>query len=65
MIPFQGGTNEQVIHDMYQTLGKEGKQDNLKVYWYTGKDQNIPMSATAKKRNCHGGHKSYILANLL
>ncbi len=54
MIPFQGGTNEVVVHQMYETLNKEGKQDNLKVYWYTAKDQTVPMSATAKKRNCHG-----------
>jgi len=53
MIPFQGGTNEVVVHQMYETLNKEGKQDNLKVYWYTAKDQTVPMSATAKKRNCH------------
>lgn len=54
MIPFQGGTNEQVVHTMYTTLNKEGKQDNLKVFWYTAKDQNEPMSATKKARNCHG-----------
>ncbi|KAH8114265.1 hypothetical protein DFH11DRAFT_1596856 [Phellopilus nigrolimitatus] len=53
MIPFQGGTNEQVVHTMYTTLNKEGKQDNLKVFWYTAKDQNEPMSATKKARNCH------------
>ncbi|EJD06160.1 uncharacterized protein FOMMEDRAFT_104658 [Fomitiporia mediterranea MF3/22] len=54
MIPFQGGTNEQVVHSMYNTLNKEGKQENLKVYWYTAKDQKEPMSATRKSRNCHG-----------
>lgn len=50
----QGGTNETVIHGMYQKLNAEGKQGNLKVYWYTAKDQTKPISATAKERNCHG-----------
>lgn len=54
MIPFQGGTNEVTVHGMYEALNKEGKQKNLKVFWYTAKDQNKPMSATLKKRNCHG-----------
>ncbi|THG96576.1 hypothetical protein EW145_g7754 [Phellinidium pouzarii] len=53
MIPFQGGTNEQVINSMYKTLNAEGKQDKLKVYWYTAKDQSKPMSAAKKARNCH------------
>lgn len=56
MIPFQGGTNEQVVHNMYKTLHTEGKgaQKNLRVYWYTAKDQKEPMSASRKSRNCHG-----------
>ena len=56
MIPFQGGTNEQVIAGMYAALNAEGKglENNLHVFWYTAKDQSEPMSATAKKRNCHG-----------
>jgi hypothetical protein len=55
-IPFQGGTNEMVVHGMYTTLNKEKKEHekNLKVFWYTGKDQHRPISAAAKKRNCHG-----------
>jgi len=53
MIPGQGGTNEQVMHSMYQTLCKEGKQEQLRVHWYVGKDQLKPMGAAAKKRNCH------------
>ncbi|KAI0061253.1 hypothetical protein BV25DRAFT_770703 [Artomyces pyxidatus] len=55
MIPFQGGTNEEVVNGMYKTLNEEGKgaQKNLKVFWYTAKDQKRPMSAAAKKRNCH------------
>ncbi|KZT52557.1 hypothetical protein CALCODRAFT_520622 [Calocera cornea HHB12733] len=55
MIPFQGGTNEQVIFKMYRILREEGHGDekNLKVYWYTGKDQIKPMNARFKQRNCH------------
>ncbi|KAL5533428.1 hypothetical protein ACEPAF_5204 [Sanghuangporus sanghuang] len=53
MIPFQGGTNEQVVHAMYNVLNKEGKGENLKVFWYTAKDQSEPVSATRKTRNCH------------
>ena len=54
MIPFQGGANEVVINQMYQTLNKESKAGNLKVYWYTARDRERPISASAKERNCHG-----------
>lgn len=64
MIPFQGGTNEQVIHQMYETLHKEDKGqrnwEKLKVYWYTAKDQAEPISATHKSRNCHGWYLSFV-----
>ncbi|KAI0035523.1 hypothetical protein K488DRAFT_43117 [Vararia minispora EC-137] len=54
-IPFQGGTNEMVVHNMYDVLNKEkkGNEKNLHVFWYTGKDQKRPINAAAKKRNCH------------
>lgn len=32
-IPFQGGTNEEVVDRLYKKLGKEGKEKYLKVYW--------------------------------
>lgn len=54
MIPFQGGTNEEVVNKMYKELNKDGKGDNLRVFWYTAKDQVKPMNAAEKKRNCHG-----------
>ncbi|KAI0250905.1 hypothetical protein BJV78DRAFT_1353411 [Lactifluus subvellereus] len=41
MIPFQGGTNEEVVHKMYTTLNSEGK------------DQTEPLSAATRKPNCH------------
>ena len=55
-IPFQGGTNEEVVHRMYKTLNSEGNggEKRLKVFWYTGKDQIKPLNAAMKKRNCHG-----------
>jgi len=55
MIPFQGGTNEQVVTKMYRILKdeKKGHEKNLKVYWYTGKDQIKPLNAKVKQRNCH------------
>ena len=62
MIPFQGGTNEEVVSGMYKTLHSEGKDlhKNLRVYWYTGKDQKRPLSAAVKKRNCHGKLLNFI-----
>jgi hypothetical protein len=54
MAPFQGGTNEDVVERMYKELREsKGAEENLKVYWYTGKDQNVPVNAALKTRNCH------------
>lgn len=54
-MPFQGGTNEQVVSKMYKTLRREGqgKEQLLEVYWYTGKDMDRPLNAVRKQRNCH------------
>lgn len=52
-IPFQGGTNQEVVVKMYKLLRKCNKQKYLKVYWYTGKDQIRPINAVLKSRNCH------------
>ena len=52
-IPFQGGTNEEVVDRLYKALGKDNKTKYLKVYWYTGKDQVRPLNAVKKQRNCH------------
>lgn len=35
-IPFQGGTNEEVVFRLFGQLRKLGKENNLHVYWYTG-----------------------------
>lgn len=54
-MPFQGGTNEQVVAKMYKALHQEGKgyERFLEVYWYTGKDMDRPLNAVRKQRNCH------------
>jgi len=52
-IPGQGGTNEDVVNHLYDVLNKEGKQAQLTIYWYVGKDQDVPLNASEKKRNCH------------
>ncbi|KAI0295123.1 hypothetical protein B0F90DRAFT_1638400 [Multifurca ochricompacta] len=54
MIPFQGGTNEEVVHRMYTTLNSEGNgaEKHLEVFWYTAKDQTKPLNAAMRKRNC-------------
>ncbi|KAF8264927.1 hypothetical protein EI94DRAFT_1737335 [Lactarius quietus] len=55
MIPFQGGTNEEVVHNMYRKLNREGKgaEKCLEVFWYTAIDQTKPLDAALRKRNCH------------
>lgn len=35
-IPFQGGTNEEVVFRLYDKLRRAKKEKNLHVYWYTG-----------------------------
>ncbi|GAA5918081.1 hypothetical protein JCM6882_004984 [Rhodosporidiobolus microsporus] len=52
-IPFQGGTNEEVVFRLYAALRPIKKEKNLHVYWYTGKDQIRPHNAIHKSRNCH------------
>lgn len=54
-MPFQGGTNEQVVSQLYRTLRqeKQGKERLLEIYWYTGKDMDRPLNAVRKQRNCH------------
>ena len=37
---------------MHSVLSDEEKQ-HLKWYFYTGKDQNTPLDAKDKSRNCH------------
>lgn len=60
-MPFQGGTNEQVVERMYKDLARTNDQKNLHVYWYTSKDQIRPLNAVKKQRNCHVKVSSYRL----
>ncbi|KAF8573891.1 hypothetical protein K439DRAFT_1373981, partial [Ramaria rubella] len=53
MLPGQGGTNSKVVAEMYKVLNADQKQQFLKVYWYTAKDQEKPIDASEKRRNCH------------
>ena len=53
MIPFQGGTNEEVVTRLYKALNAVSRAQYLHVFWYVGKDQRIPLNAAVKKRNCH------------
>lgn len=54
-LPFQGGTNEQVVFYLYKELNASTPKcsENLHVYWYVGKDQVKPLNAVHKTRNCH------------
>lgn len=42
-----------MVENLYKILRKESKEQYLKVYWYTGKDQIRPLNAVHKQRNCH------------
>jgi hypothetical protein len=56
MLPMQGGTNSKIYAAMCDTLIKEkaDKRKFLKACWYTAKDRDHPVDASAKERNCHG-----------
>lgn len=41
-----------VAAKMYGAL-TEAEKPNLRIYWYTGKDQRTPLNAKNKSRNCH------------
>ena len=53
MVPFQGGTNDAVMHRMFEELRKENKQEYLHWHWYTAKDQLVPLRFEEQSRNCH------------
>lgn len=42
-----------MVDRLYKILVKDKKEQYLKVYWYTGKDQVRPLNAVKKQRNCH------------
>jgi phosphatidylserine/phosphatidylglycerophosphate/cardiolipin synthase-like enzyme len=53
IVPFQGGTNDEVRGRMMEELTKENKQQYLKWHWYTAKDQKAPLRFEKQARNCH------------
>lgn len=44
-LPKQGGTNEQVVTRMYESLTTEQQKERLRIHWYTGKDMSAPIHA--------------------
>ncbi|KAH6676233.1 hypothetical protein B0J14DRAFT_476566 [Halenospora varia] len=41
-----------IAHKLYTSLSPSGKQ-RLHYFFYTGKDQTVPIVAKKKKRSCH------------
>ncbi|KAK6344384.1 hypothetical protein TWF696_008021 [Orbilia brochopaga] len=53
MLPFQNGTNEQIVCSLFEALPSEEEKERLKVYWYTAKDMRTPFHAKTKQRTSH------------
>lgn len=55
VVPFQNGTNEEVLARLQKDLRKSGPQalQNLRWHWYVAKDQNMPVRFEKQARNCH------------
>lgn len=53
IVPFQGGTNDDVRQRMQSELVKESKHQFLKWHWYVAKDQKAPLRFENQSRNCH------------
>jgi phosphatidylserine/phosphatidylglycerophosphate/cardiolipin synthase-like enzyme len=52
LLPFQGGTNEMIAHQLYNSLSAAAKE-RLHYFWYVAKDQTVPLVASKKVRSCH------------
>ncbi|PVF93099.1 IQ calmodulin-binding motif protein [Serendipita vermifera] len=52
LLPGQGGTNEMVVHKLYQSLEPQYKK-NLHWFWYVAKDMMEPIVASKKIRTNH------------
>lgn len=52
LLPFQGGVNEMVADQLYDSLDMSSKQ-RLHVHYYVAKDQMAPIHNGFKKRSCH------------
>lgn len=54
IVPFQGGTNEQILAKCQRGLRSDAKAlENLDWHWYVAKDQNVPLRFERQARNCH------------
>ncbi|KAK6529373.1 hypothetical protein TWF281_008549 [Arthrobotrys megalospora] len=53
LLPFQNGTNEQIVCSLFESLTSDEEKERLKVYWYTAKDMRTPIHAKAKQRTSH------------
>jgi hypothetical protein len=59
MIPFQGGTNEDVVHRMYRALRRKNCGETSRGYlvYCTCTEETRPLNAAIRKRNCHGASR--------
>ncbi|KAK6510511.1 hypothetical protein TWF506_009617 [Arthrobotrys conoides] len=53
LLPFQNGTNEQIVCSLFGSLTSDEEKERLKVYWYTAKDMRFPIHAKTKQRTSH------------
>ena len=52
LLPYQGGVNEMVAHQLYGQLSHH-EREFLDVYYYVGKDMKTPIHNSKKQRSCH------------
>ncbi|KAJ5316621.1 hypothetical protein PENANT_c019G08007 [Penicillium antarcticum] len=53
LLPFQNGTNEMIANRLYSALESDEEKGRLRVHYYVGKDQTMPIHNSFKKRSCH------------
>ncbi|KAJ5776625.1 uncharacterized protein N7511_001636 [Penicillium nucicola] len=53
LLPFQNGTNEMIANRLYNALESDEQKSRLRVFYYVGKDQTMPIHNSFKKRSCH------------
>ncbi|KAL9105390.1 MAG: hypothetical protein Q9227_009428 [Pyrenula ochraceoflavens] len=52
LLPYQGGVNEMVAHQLYSELSPD-ERGFLDVHYYVGKDMKTPIHNSKKTRSCH------------
>jgi phosphatidylserine/phosphatidylglycerophosphate/cardiolipin synthase-like enzyme len=53
LLPFQNGTNEMIAYRLYNSLDLAEEKARLRINYYVGKDQVMPIHNSFKKRSCH------------